>query len=57
MNTPTARDWQAYQRGQRALMARANSRPILNPKGPTALIPNQPRKLDALGNVLLISAT
>jgi hypothetical protein len=39
MTTPTKRDVAAYKRGERRLMERANSRPILNPNGPTPLIP------------------
>jgi hypothetical protein len=39
MTAITKRDIAAYKRGERKLMERAARRPILNPNGPTPLIP------------------
>lgn len=32
-----ARDWASYRRGEQRLRERMNSRPVLNPNGPTPL--------------------
>lgn len=45
----TARDIAAYERGEKRLRYLANRRPILNPNGPTCLVPSAKRLTTVTG--------